>query len=91
MKAKKEILLVSNGFYPEISPRSYRATELAREFCRQGHKVVVISKYRDYDYSAFLDESKITLKMWGKSKFPNLPSFKRNPFAILSRVLSRII
>jgi hypothetical protein len=35
------ILLVSVSFYPENSPRSFRATELAKEFCRQGHKVLV--------------------------------------------------
>ena len=54
MKKKKKILLVSNGFYPEISPRSYRATELAKEFYRQGHEVTVITKYRDYNYIDFL-------------------------------------
>jgi hypothetical protein len=35
------ILLVSVSFYPENSPRSFRATELAKELCRQGHKVLV--------------------------------------------------
>ncbi len=44
MSHKLRLLLVSNAFYPEISPRSYRATELAREFCRQGHDVVVVTK-----------------------------------------------
>ena len=34
-------LLVSVSFYPENSPRSFRATELAKELCRQGHKVLV--------------------------------------------------
>ena len=35
------ILLVSVSFYPENSPRSFRATELAKELCRQGHEVLV--------------------------------------------------
>jgi len=33
-----KILIVSNAFYPEISPRSFRTTELAKELSRQGHK-----------------------------------------------------
>jgi hypothetical protein len=91
MTGKKKILLVSNAFYPEISPRSLRATELAREFCRQGHSVVVISKYRDHNYNDFLKEHKLALKMWGKSRFPKTPDFKRKPLSLLSRGISRIL
>lgn len=39
----KKILIVSNAFYPENSPRSFRTTELAKEFARQGHRVTVIT------------------------------------------------
>ena len=42
----KKILIVTNGFYPEISPRSFRATELAKEFVRQGHEVTVCTHLR---------------------------------------------
>ncbi len=91
MTEQKKILLVSNAFYPEISPRSYRATELAKEFCRQGHSVVVISKFRDHDYADLLKEYNITLKFWGKSGFPKVPDFKRKPFSIFSRILTRTL
>jgi glycosyltransferase involved in cell wall biosynthesis len=88
---KKKILLVSNGFYPEISPRSYRATELAKEFYRQGHDVTVISKFRDHNYSDFLSGYPITFKMWGKSRFPKVPQYKHKPFSFFSRVISRVM
>lgn len=91
MSEKKDILLVSSAFYPELSPRSFRATELAREFQRQGHRVVVISKQRDHDYAGFLREVPITLKMWGKSRFPGIPEIKRKPFSMLSRALTRVL
>lgn len=39
----KKILIITNGFYPENSPRSFRATELAKELVRQGHAVKVIT------------------------------------------------
>ena len=91
MSEKKDILLVSSAFYPELSPRSFRATELAREFLRQGHRVVVISKHRDHDYSEFLKEFPLTLKMWSKAKFPRVPESGRKPFSLLFRALTRIL
>jgi len=91
VEGKKRILLVSNGFYPEISPRSYRATELAKEFFRQGHEVTVISKFRDHDYSGFLREFPINFKMWDKYTFPKLPAWNKKPFSFLSRSISRIL
>lgn len=39
----KKILIITSGFYPDQSPRSFRATELAKEFCRQGHSVKVVA------------------------------------------------
>jgi hypothetical protein len=89
MTGKRKILLVSNGFYPEISPRSYRATELAKEFCRQGHEVTVFSKFREHDYSDFVNKFGIILKMWGKSRFPLVHVFKHKPFSLISRILTR--
>lgn len=39
---KKKILIVSRSFFPQNSPRSFRTTELAKEFARQGHEVDVL-------------------------------------------------
>jgi hypothetical protein len=88
---RKKILLVSSAFYPEISPRSFRATELAKEFYRQGHQVVVITQPRDHDYTLFLKDFPIELKMWSRPRFPRVPVFKRKPFSTLSRAVSRIL
>lgn len=38
----RKILIVSNFFYPEITPRAFRVFELAKEFCRQGNHVTLI-------------------------------------------------
>lgn len=91
MTEKRKILLVSNGFYPEISPRSYRATELAKEFCRQGHEVTLVSKFRDHDYFEFINKYGIIFKMWGKSRFPSVHDFKHKPFSFFSRFLTRTL
>jgi hypothetical protein len=88
---KKKILLVTNGFYPEISPRSFRATELAKEFIRQGHEVTVISKFRDHNYSEFLKEFPIYLKLWSKPAFRKIPEFKQKTFDIVGRKTARLL
>lgn len=88
---KIKILLVSSSFYPEISPRSFRATELAKEFCEQGNEVTVISKFRKIDYSYFLQSYPMALKMWGKPLFPPVPKLKGMPFSSVARALSRIL
>jgi hypothetical protein len=87
----KKILLVSNGFYPEISPRSYRATELAKEFCRQGHSVTVITRFRNHDYTDFLGEYPIILKMWKKAIFPIVPESDNKYLSLISRALIRFL
>ncbi len=87
----KKILLVTNAFYPEISPRSYRATELAREFYRQGHEVVVITRFRNHDYRDFLLETPVQIKMWKWGRLPEVVIPKRNPWAFISRVFKRVL
>lgn len=49
-----KILVVSGSFYPENSPRSFRTTELVKEFSRLGHEVVVYVPEYECDYSDFL-------------------------------------
>jgi hypothetical protein len=58
---KKKILIVSFSFFPRISPRSFRATELAKQFAKQGHSVTVLTHKRNHDYSEF--ERKYYLKV----------------------------
>lgn len=91
MEQKKRILLVSSSFFPEISPRSFRATELAKEFYRRGHSVTVISKYRDHDYTDFLSEFPVNLKMWPKSNIPRFLDNKSRLFSRFSKIVSRIL
>ena len=88
---KVKILIISSAFYPEISPRSFRATELAKEFHRQGHSVTVITRRRDYDYSYFLDQYPIELKMWKKSIFKQVPESTIKLFSLFARVVNRLL
>ena len=43
----RKLLIVSNFFYPEITPRAFRTYELVKEFCKQGDKVTLILPNKD--------------------------------------------
>src|SRR6056297_3312157 len=58
---KKKILIVSRSFYPMNSPRSFRTTELAKEFARQGHDVTVLTPKKESIHNEF--EKKHNLKI----------------------------
>jgi hypothetical protein len=63
---KKKILVISRSFYPDNSPRSFRTTELVKEFVRQGHEVTLLTKERpDFDYTEFLTHYPIRLESFG--------------------------
>ncbi|MBS7786437.1 glycosyltransferase [Flavobacterium sp. CYK-55] len=80
MSAQK-ILIVTNGFYPEISPRSFRATELAKELVRQGHQVTVLTHPRE-DVSEFCAKHGIEYK--------NMGAITWKPFTIKGSGLVRL-
>lgn len=52
------IIIIAKAFYPIVSARSFRATELAKEFSRIGHTVIVYVPPLNYDYSLFENEFK---------------------------------
>jgi len=65
---KTRVLIIANGFYPEQSPRAFRATELAKEFCRQGHHVSVMAPSRE-SIQPLLTEYPIEFISLGKLKW----------------------
>lgn len=69
---KKKILIVSKAFYPDISPRSFRTTELVKEFSRQGHDVTLIIPENDFDYAKFLEDFPVEIKRFEKLIFKEI-------------------
>lgn len=69
---KKKILIISRSFYPINSPRSFRATELVKEFARQGHVVTLITPKNDEFHIPFEKEYGVTIKDLGPLRFPNI-------------------
>ena len=60
-----KILIVSSSFYPQNSPRSFRTTELAKEFARQGHEVTVLTPKNKKVHPEFEKEHGVTIKDLG--------------------------
>lgn len=89
---KKKILIVSSAFHPDISARALRATELAKEFSKQGHDVTVLTTDKDYNYDDFLAIHK-TLKIIHTSRtiFPEIDIKGKKFVSILKRGLRRAL
>ena len=72
MSDKKKVLIVSGTFYPTISPRSLRTTELAKEFSRKGHEVVVYIPDEGFDFSDFIKAHPMQIRSLGKLRYKEI-------------------
>lgn len=86
------IVIFSGSLYPNIHPRAFRATELAKEFVRLGHNVIsIVCKGSDgFDYSAFEKESKIkviNLDVFKGNRTAEVASKKKTVFHSIERYL----
>lgn len=57
-----KIVIIGRIIFPALSPRAFRATELAKEFARKGHDVTLYAVLGNYDYSAFIRETGVRVK-----------------------------
>ena len=87
MPAKK-YLIVSRSFYPANSPRANRTTELAKELCRQGHQVTVLTPHHP-DQNEMAKEYGMMLVDLGQDRLPAIPTQFRGRSSLLLRALSR--
>ncbi len=74
-----KILIVSRSFYPENTPRSFRTTELVKEFARQGHDVTLITSKMNEYHVPFEKEHGVTIEDWGTLTFSDIDTSSKNP------------
>jgi hypothetical protein len=67
----KKILLVTAAFYPENSPRSFRATELALELVKQGNFVKILTQKPSSDTIQFAKKNNLSIGSFGSRQFDN--------------------
>ena len=89
LMTKKKILIISRGFHPEISPRSFRTTELAKELARQGHEVTVWLPDKGMDYTDFEHKNNLKVHYMGKLHWKAIPINGR--FSMLKRAFRRAL
>lgn len=86
---KKKILIVSRTFFPNNSPRSYRTTELAKEFSLQGHDVTVLIPRDQKYHEQFGKDHRLAIKDLGTPRWIRLNFGNSKIGKYLTRVFSR--
>ncbi|MCF1716389.1 hypothetical protein L0U88_17235 [Flavihumibacter sp. RY-1] len=86
-----KICIVSRFFFPEISPRAFRTTELAIELAQQGHDVLVVLPDLGVDLSFFSREYNITFKYYGKLSWKGFQFGNGVIGSLLQRIQFRIL
>lgn len=88
----KKILIVCRGFYPDISPRSFRATELAKELSAQGHDITVLTINRGDVYSELLfRHPQIKINSLPKLRLKNFDIAGSKYLSLLKRGVNRAL
>lgn len=87
----KRILIASSAFFPENSPRSFRATELALEFSRQGHYVRVITLDREKVTIDFCQAHNIDCRYISRRVFREIEVKTTGVGGFLSRAIRRVL
>lgn len=87
----KKILIVCRFFYPVNNPRSHRATELAKEFARQGHRVTVLTPKHEEIHDTFAQSHGFSIVDLGKLKWRNYSFGKSRLTRLLSRSIIRVL
>ncbi len=86
-----KILIVTECFYPQITARSLRATELAKELARQGHHVQVLTSERESDIKDFEIEYKVKYMSFGKTRFKEVKETGSKYLVFPKRMLRRFL
>jgi glycosyltransferase involved in cell wall biosynthesis len=84
-----KILIIAKGFYPLISPRSFRATELAKELVKQGHYVKVVTFFDDA-HEEFSKETGVVFSYLPSTKWKEININGGKVLSTFKRVIGRL-
>jgi hypothetical protein len=91
-KEKKKILIISRSFYPTNTPRSFRTTELVKEFARQGHEITLLTVKDKIKHPEIEKEFGVKIKDLGSPKFKAIDiSVGGNATILFKRFWRRIL
>jgi hypothetical protein len=88
----QKILICSVSFYPRISPRSQRATELAKEFARLGHEVNVLTlNDRQEDIEKFAKTHAIKVDDFVNGKYSFKRTRPKGAIGMITKVIDKLL
>lgn len=88
---KMKIVLIGRLSYPVSAPRANRITELAKEFARQGHDVILYALLGSYDYTDISQQTGIVFKNLGKARCGLNSNTGRSHAGLLARVITKLL
>jgi len=94
-----KIVIIAKTIHPASLARATRASELAKEFARQGHEVTLYAELGKYAYSAYEKEHNLKVKNIGRLLFSifnsdgviNKTTLASPPRIILSKLLGKVL
>jgi glycosyltransferase involved in cell wall biosynthesis len=86
-----KICIISASFFPELSPRAHRTTELAKELSAQGHDLTVYIPFKGEDYLTFAKEQRINLVNLGNLNWQDIELKGGKIRLFVRRVMRRLL
>ena len=87
-----KIVIISGWAYPNSTPRSFRATELAKYLVKEGHDVThYFMPVEGFDYAEYMKQTGIKVKSLGKTKYVKSPGSATHAMSLLRRARLRLL
>ena len=86
-----KILIIARAFYPDITPRSFRATELVKEFSKRGHEVTLATTFRPKFHQSFCNEYGVKMVDLGRSRLPKIGTSSNKLLNMPMRIINRLL
>ena len=85
-----KVVIISKNIHPKSKPRANRATELAKEFGKQGYDVSLYAVLGKYNYNEFEKKYNVKVRNLGKMLFATSDSDDNSRNTLIDKVLRKL-
>ena len=86
-----KIVIISRAIYPQLAPRPFRATELAKYFAKIGHDVTLYGVLGKFDYTNFEEETGVKVRNLAKMTFATQNSDGTGKVSLMNKVARKLL
>lgn len=86
-----KIVIISRAIYPQLAPRPFRATELAKYFAKIGHDVTLYGVLGRFDYANFTKETGVKVRNLGKMIFATQNSDGIEKISLVNKIGRKLL